>query len=79
MAVNLLRDDFEAVAEHVCEQIHQCSVPKVVTVQRNGRVGVTRQRCYHGPDEPVVGVYTRAARIEFLETDLLYRLREIRA
>lgn len=77
--VNLLRDDYETVAEHVSRQIAYSAHRKVLLVQKNGRVSVRKADDYEGPSDVVLGVYLPTVRIEHLESDLLFRLREIRA
>lgn len=75
---NLLRHDYETVAEHVRASIVRRGRPMVVLVRSNGRV-----RCdapsdvgtYHAPE--IVGCFTPATPIEVIEDNLLARLREL--
>lgn len=77
---NLLRMDYETVAERIRTSIVGRGRPLVVLVRSNGRVRCEDRSCVEASDAAeFVGCYTAATPIEHIESDLIARLRELSA
>lgn len=76
---NLLQDGYEHAAEHVKSIIRHSKGMHTLVVRQDGSL-----RMYGGTDRVkeqdrsnIVGTYNKDARVEQLEDDLLFRIREI--
>lgn len=80
---NLLRDGFEAAAEHVGETVSKTLGRHVVEVPPTGgvrvrsiyKVAADLDAILASPD--CIGVFDRRSRVEHIEGDMLARLREL--
>lgn len=78
-ATNLLRHDFEQIAENLSNRVISDGAI-LVHVSDLGRVKVAKPECIGEiPPAHIVGTYVRGVQVETIEGDLLARLRELQA
>lgn len=77
--VNLLRDGYEEVAEHVSRIIRKCRGSHAVVVRDTGAVCVYTkyERLPEREAACLIGTYNRKARVNEIEDDLIVRLKEL--
>lgn len=77
--MNILRTDIEDVAEALKLKLMARDEPAQIGVDDAGDVSIAWAGRPDVPDDWLVGTYTRKARVDDLEFDLVERLRELQA